>query len=105
MRSGPPQALNVKNPLGGVSYNKIKGEIDAALAFHLLPRTAAAGLPNGSRQTPNSMGENRADTAQTHTLREQGFWLVLCSPGSTPVSLTSGADAARSILLPSKRGP
>lgn len=100
-----PGILNVKNPLGGVSYNKIKGEIDAALAFHLLPRTAAAGLPNGSRPTPNSMGENRAVTAQTHILREQGFWLVLCSPGSTPVSLTSGADAARSILLPSKRGP
>ena len=34
----------------------LEGEIDAALAFHLLPRTAAAGLPNGSRQTPKQHG-------------------------------------------------
>ena len=103
-----PEVLNVKNPLGGVSYNKIKGEIDAALAFHLSIFPHARRLPaypTAAAKLQNSMGENRADTAQTHTLREQGFWFVLCSPGSTPVSLTSGADAARSILLPSKRGP
>ena len=40
----------------------LEGGLDAALAFHLLPRTAAVGLPNGSRQTPNGMGENRAVT-------------------------------------------
>ena len=47
-----PEVLNVKNPLGGVSYNKIKGEIDAALAFHLsiFPQ---ARRPT-QRQPPNS---------------------------------------------------
>lgn len=68
----------------------LEGGLDAALAFHLLPRTAAAGLPNGSCQTPKQYGRK---------LCEQGFWIFLCSTGSTPVSLTSGADAARSILL------
>lgn len=40
-----PEVLNVKNPLGGVSYNKIKGEIDAALAFHLSIFPHARRLP------------------------------------------------------------
>lgn len=103
-----PEVLNVKNPLVRVWYNKIKGELDAALAFHLSIFPHARRLPaypTAAAKLQNSMGENRADTAQTHILREQSFWFVLCSPGSTPVSLTSGADAARSILLPSKRGP
>ena len=35
--------------------------------------TAAAGLPNDSRQTPNSMGENRATRTRPNLPREQAF--------------------------------
>ena len=60
-----PEVLNVKNPLGGVSYNKIKGEIDAALAFHLFVLPQAGRLPaypTAAAKLQNSMGENRAGT-------------------------------------------
>ena len=85
---------NVKNPLGGVSYNKIKGEIDAALAFHLSIFPHARRLPAypaAAAKLQNSMGENRADTAQTHTLREQGFWMS----SVLPVQLRFRSPAAR----------
>ncbi len=59
-----PEVLNVKNPLGGVSYNKIKGEIDAALAFHLSIFPHARRLPaypTAAAKLQNSMGENYAN--------------------------------------------
>ena len=59
------ESLNVKNPLGGVSYNKIKGEIDAALTFHLSIFPHARRLPaypTAAAKLQNSMGENRAVT-------------------------------------------
>ena len=99
--------LNVKNPLGGVSYNKIKGELDAALAFHL------SILPHARRLPAYQTTAAKLQTAWAKIVQhERGlisrvsrlFHFGL-SPGSTPVSLTSGADAARSYLLPSKRGP
>ena len=60
-----PEVLNVKNPLGGVSYNKIKGELDAALAFHLFifPHTRRLpAYPTVAAKLQNSMGENCAVT-------------------------------------------
>ena len=56
--------LNVKNPLGVVSYNKIKGEIDAALASHLSIFPHARRLPaysTAAAKLQNSMGENCAN--------------------------------------------